>query len=191
MASRPITWHGRAFMRRLDEAMRQKADMIGHTVEQEAKHLMSGPSPSQPGQPPGVMTGDLRRSITREIERTASGYTVRVGSNMEYARHLELGSPAGGVRIKPVKAKALAIPVHPSTRTLKRFKKPREFDLTLIWPPGSKSGRLVDASGQTMYVLVRESTIFIKPRPYLRPALDKSGPKIAAILRAPVGLGGR
>jgi len=47
-----------------------------------------GKSPSASGEPPGVITGTLKRSITYEIE----GLIGRVGTNVEYGKHLELGT---------------------------------------------------------------------------------------------------
>ena len=47
---------------------------------------------SQPGQPPAVDTGQLRASITYEIEQILFSITGRVGTNVKYARFLELGT---------------------------------------------------------------------------------------------------
>lgn len=43
---------------------------------------------SQPGEPPRKQTGQLRRSIAREVVALVG----RVGTNLEYGRHLELGT---------------------------------------------------------------------------------------------------
>jgi len=45
---------------------------------------------SKPGNPPYKQTGHLRRSIAREI--VSNGFIARVGSNLKYARHLEMGT---------------------------------------------------------------------------------------------------
>lgn len=53
-----------------------------------AGKLRYNASPSRPGDPPNVQTGRLRGSVASE----ASGNTVRIGTNVEYGRHLELGT---------------------------------------------------------------------------------------------------
>lgn len=61
-------------------------------VESAAKRIATGPSPSPPGHGPGVVTGRLRGSITwRPGEDGVSPY-VDVGSAVEYAPYLELGT---------------------------------------------------------------------------------------------------
>jgi hypothetical protein len=52
-----------------------------------------GANPSKPGEPPRKQTGRLRASVTHEVdEQTLRG---RVGTNVEYGKHLELGTKAG------------------------------------------------------------------------------------------------
>ena len=63
-------------------------------VERSAKENMSPDSPSEPGQPPAVVTGRLRASITHRLEgggneAETTGY---VGTNVEYAKWLEFGT---------------------------------------------------------------------------------------------------
>lgn len=48
--------------------------------------------PSSPGQPPAVDTGRLRASITHEVGRDSGGLVAKVGTNVTYAAHLELGT---------------------------------------------------------------------------------------------------
>jgi HK97 gp10 family phage protein len=47
---------------------------------------------SAEGEPPAVLTGRLRDSITHEIEEQLWDIIGRVGTNVEYARYLELGT---------------------------------------------------------------------------------------------------
>lgn len=49
--------------------------------------------PSKPGEPPHKQTGNLRRSVTYEVD--ARDLTARVGTNVTYGRHLELGTSRG------------------------------------------------------------------------------------------------
>jgi len=67
-------------------------------VESRAKRGMSpGGSgkkhvPSAPGSPPAVDTGRLRASITHELGDDSGDLVGRVGTNVTYAKHLELGT---------------------------------------------------------------------------------------------------
>jgi len=45
---------------------------------------------SKPGEPPRVQTGTLRRSITHELSKAVP--VARVGTNVVYGKHLELGT---------------------------------------------------------------------------------------------------
>lgn len=73
---------GKEVQDRIDKALLK----AGYLVEKDVKKSF-GTSPSPPGGPPGVLTGTLRRSIaTRLIPGNA-----QVGTNVVYARRLELG----------------------------------------------------------------------------------------------------
>jgi phage gpG-like protein len=48
---------------------------------------------SQPGEPPRKQTGTLRASVTQEVDETT--LTGRVGTNLKYGKHLELGTKRG------------------------------------------------------------------------------------------------
>ena len=66
-------------------------------------HAPGTPTPSGPGQPPSLISGALRRSITVEApERTAQGWAISVGPTIVYGRIQELGGTAGnGARLPP------------------------------------------------------------------------------------------
>lgn len=53
-------------------------------------HLV-GLDPSKPGEPPHVLSGRLRQSTTHQVEVGSNYVRGRVGTNVEYARRLELG----------------------------------------------------------------------------------------------------
>lgn len=58
--------------------------------------------PSEPETPPGVITGTLRASLDVESYRDGSNtFVARAGSNLEYARALELGSPSRNLLPRP------------------------------------------------------------------------------------------
>lgn len=68
----------------------------GRLVETDVKKSF-GVSPSAPGEPPGVITGTLRRSITtRLIPKNA-----QVGTNIIYARALEFGYAPRNLEARP------------------------------------------------------------------------------------------
>lgn len=60
---------------------------------------------SQPGEPPRKQTGRLRASVTHEVD--AETLTARVGTNVEYGKHLELGTEKG-IAPRPWLRRALA-----------------------------------------------------------------------------------
>lgn len=61
-------------------------------VETQAKLIASNESPSAPGQGPGVVSGLLRASITWRPGVDAQSPYVDVGSAVEYAPYVELGT---------------------------------------------------------------------------------------------------
>lgn len=89
----------------LDSLFRSPAGPVGKDllkralrVETEAKRSMSPGGagkahvPSQPGRPPAVDTGRLRASITHDMGSDSAGLVARVGTDVTYGRHLELGT---------------------------------------------------------------------------------------------------
>ena len=55
-----------------------------------------GEDPSLPGEAPKKIRGDLQRSIAYEV--ASDGQSAMVGSNLDYARYLELGTSKMEVR---------------------------------------------------------------------------------------------
>ena len=87
-------------------------------VERRARELLSiagtgrvegkehGPiERSKPGEPPRKQTGRLRASVTHEVD--AAALEARVGTNVEYGKHLELGTKRG-ILPRPWLRRALA-----------------------------------------------------------------------------------
>lgn len=100
----------RAIAARVQQVTPEATLRAGHLVERTAKTLLSltshelgTPTPSQPGQPPSIVSGDLRRSITvRGPTRSGAGHwTVTVGPSMVYGRIQELGGEAGNGAVLP------------------------------------------------------------------------------------------
>lgn len=88
-------------MRRATAAATAKAL---HLIERRAKqklgeksHRRGTPTPSQPGEPPALITGNLRRSITVTGPEplTANTWRGQVGPTAVYGRVQELGGPTG------------------------------------------------------------------------------------------------
>jgi phage gpG-like protein len=51
-----------------------------------------GATRSGPGEPPYKQTGRLRAGVTHEVLDESAKITARVGTNLPYGRHLELGT---------------------------------------------------------------------------------------------------
>jgi phage gpG-like protein len=74
-----------------------------HRVEQSVKRLLGAsshppgtPTPSPPGAPPSLVTGNLRRSITvGDVEGRGTHWSVTVSSNLVYSRIQQFGGTAG------------------------------------------------------------------------------------------------
>jgi len=57
---------------------------------------------SKPGTPPGVLTGTLRASLDVESFRDGTNtFVARAGTNLEYGRAHELGSPSRNLPARP------------------------------------------------------------------------------------------
>lgn len=68
-------------------AMREVQRQLGLT-----EHSLRTPTPSAPGEPPSLVTGQLRRSVVMKPKGRAH---VQVGATTVYARIQELGGDAG------------------------------------------------------------------------------------------------
>lgn len=84
----------------------RKMKFAAGVVESTAERLLSVPqplhvtssgrivglNPSRPGEPPKVVYGNLRKSIRSKVTRSGLQVTALIGSNLPYARPLELGT---------------------------------------------------------------------------------------------------
>jgi hypothetical protein len=64
---------------------------IGQPMERTKSGNIRGLNPSVPPNPPHVLTGRLRQSIAWEVTVEPNAVVGRVGTNVVYARRLELG----------------------------------------------------------------------------------------------------
>lgn len=87
-----VIWRGEQLKQEIEAKCLKNMGTACRFLVSEVKKDLGGKSPSAPGEPPGVVTGTLRRSITYEVERDAKGVTGRVGTNISYSIPLEFGS---------------------------------------------------------------------------------------------------
>lgn len=73
------------------EATAIKKLSIGQPIRRSKSGRIVGLNPSVPPNPPHVLTGRLRQSITHEVTASPTAVVGRVGTNVVYARRLELG----------------------------------------------------------------------------------------------------
>lgn len=117
MSSR-VEWHGDEAKRHVHARAVRFLHRAAITVKNRAKVLLSvagtgrvkgkkaGPvTHSRPGEPPRKQTGRLRASVAYEVDEAS--LTARVGTNVEYGRHLELGTKKG-ILPRPWLRRALA-----------------------------------------------------------------------------------
>jgi HK97 gp10 family phage protein len=113
------------FLRELEAAKRKALETIGQKAEGYAKKLCPVGTPESTGIA-GYRGGTLRNSITHRVE---NGDTMALGSNVEYAPYVELG-------------------------TGPHFQPPPEWE-QFTTERGSGVGKA-----------------YVKPRPYIRPAIE-------------------
>jgi HK97 gp10 family phage protein len=97
-----LRWYGEERKREIEREMRQRVksavrevynrarilvDEAG-TAKRKGKAKVYGAVRSLPGEPPRKQTGQLRRSIASEVLSLVG----RVGTNVKYGKHLELGT---------------------------------------------------------------------------------------------------
>jgi phage gpG-like protein len=74
-------------------------------------HPKRTPTPSQPGNPPALVAGNLFRSITTVGPATVAGYvSMQVGPTMIYSRIQELGGMAGRGHLSKLPARPYVRP---------------------------------------------------------------------------------
>lgn len=123
-----------------------------------------------------VRTGDLRRSISINVQQEGKITRGAIGSNVIYARIHELGGT-----IKPVTKRYLTIPF-PGIKTPAGVARggARDFDNTFFRK--SKAGNLIlfQKNGKTIIplFLLRDRPVEIPARPYLMPAMEKIKPML-------------
>lgn len=107
----------RQILGRVEGATAEGVQRAGFEVQREAQRLLAltshapgTPTPSAPGEPPSLISGALRRSITVEPpEHTSEGWSIRVGPTIVYGRVQELGGGPSNLPARPYMRPAWAI----------------------------------------------------------------------------------
>ena len=105
MASK-LVWHGRIVQKNIDRGIERNLTLAALFVVRYVKQSLSKAGPtktspktpaSKPGEPPHRRTGTLSRSITHEVTKD----TARVGTNIKYAKALEVGYAPNNLAARP------------------------------------------------------------------------------------------
>jgi phage gpG-like protein len=100
-----IQWNSAAIVAKVTARVEKNVEKAALLVERTAIRKLStgqpvrrtpgghlvGLNPSAPGQPPHTLSGRLKQSITHIVENVGGKIIAWIGSNVEYARRLELG----------------------------------------------------------------------------------------------------
>ena len=97
-----VRWFGRKFQSETEQGLETKLDALayelqGDIVKSMKKGNLSGKTPSEPGDPPAVVSSDLRDSIkwfkkSSLVRVVGSALKPQGGQSASYALYLELGT---------------------------------------------------------------------------------------------------
>lgn len=101
-----VEWNGDGAEKHVRSKAARALSRAAITIRKRAAELLSVPGTgrekgkqigpvvrSKPGEPPHKQTGRLRASVAYEVDDAS--LTARVGTNVEYGKHLELGTKRG------------------------------------------------------------------------------------------------
>lgn len=93
-ATARVRWDSKPVQQQLVNLLMRNARAAGAELRDQTKAAISSRGRSGAGQPPGLVSGKLRRSIRSIVrrDRSASEITIRVGSGLFYSRFLEKGT---------------------------------------------------------------------------------------------------
>jgi len=80
--------HRKEIEKMIDSDIEKKMELVGRLVENQAKENVS----KSPPEHPQVQTGQLRSSITHEVEKSRDGISTLVGTPVKHGVYLELGT---------------------------------------------------------------------------------------------------
>ncbi|MEM6259678.1 MAG: HK97 gp10 family phage protein [Planctomycetota bacterium] len=164
----------------LEAAATHYQSRVKQAMSKHASNRGNGGSASPPGTPPGVRSGNLRRSV--QIDRSQNKGPrprVRVGTNVEYAPIHEFGGTIAA------KGGGLAVPIHPDAkRASEQGRGPRDFADLIFIPRAGKPPLLVrDTGGQWDIMYVLPKRVILPARPVWRPTFKRELKTIKAIIR--------
>lgn len=149
-----IVWHGDKILRQIDaKAAVNLASAVSHVVAKVKQNIsissQKGFNRSKPGEFPHAETGVLRNSIRGEVNQKL--LRGRIGTNLVYARILELGGiitpkSAGALAFMTpqgnlVLAKSVTIAARPYLRRTLNEEWRKIRRILVAGPKGSKTGR--------------------------------------------------
>lgn len=87
-----FNWHGEECLERIHKEEERRMQITTRYVKNQVVKKLGQkyPPASSRGEPPALRTGQLRRSIATEVVRVGQGVIGRVGTNLYYAKYLEL-----------------------------------------------------------------------------------------------------
>jgi len=85
-----FTWNGEAYTQDVKAALGEALIEGSVTLMNQMKSNISGPSPSKPGEFPGLDTGDLKSSVNFNILK--GELRSKIGTHKKYGRWLEYGT---------------------------------------------------------------------------------------------------
>lgn len=168
-----VEWHGDEFVAQvLRPAIRDGLGAAGATLEREIRtNLNTNSSPSAPFDFPGKDTGTAGRSISHAV---VSDQTVRVGTNLEYLRHLEHGFYAKG---------NLTVPLTPAARRMRRQHGSLRERQDLQFVKTKRAAFLVRQVGgrnaRTEFLFILKKSVTVQPRPWARRSLKMAENRVA------------
>jgi HK97 gp10 family phage protein len=83
-------WYGDKMLKEYENKMGRNLDKAAIHLQNQIKKNLGSKARSSPGDYPGLETGELRRSITHETDK--SNLVAKVGTNKVYAKYLEKGT---------------------------------------------------------------------------------------------------
>ena len=111
-----VEWNGKELLvqanRQIHKNAHKAARMLDSRVSNAVKRgqkkrrmpngKFKGLEPSRPGEPPRLLSGQLKRSINHRVSSGRRGSVrIWVGANTSYARALEKGNPSRGLQPRP------------------------------------------------------------------------------------------
>lgn len=113
-----VKWHGKGEIEKATRKMKSNAERAGMFLEgyvvkslskgqpaRRSGNRLVGLRPSRPGEPPRLLHGLLRNSISHRVDRDAKHVDVYIGAHTPYARALELGDPKATSRARASSSK--------------------------------------------------------------------------------------